>query len=220
MAIAFSDFIFDSEARELRRAGERVRVSPRAFQLLGVLLEARPRALPRQELLDHLWPDSFAVEASLTNLVGELRAVLGETSRSPRFIRTVHGFGYAFSGEGDDAEPGGEAAGRLTCRLAWKGGRATLRPGAYVLGRELDADVVIDSTTVSRRHARLTVGAGGVQVEDLGSRNGTWVRDERIEAPAELGDEERFRVGSVRVALRLGRLDHDTATVDSGLDEE
>ena len=121
---------------------------------------------------------------------------------------------------GDEARTDAEARRGLTCRLAWKGGRATLRPGAYVLGRDRDADVVIDATTVSRRHARLTVGGGGTQVEDLGSRNGTWVRGERIEAPAELGDDERFRLGSARLTLHLGGLDQETATLGSGLDED
>jgi pSer/pThr/pTyr-binding forkhead associated (FHA) protein len=121
---------------------------------------------------------------------------------------------------GDEARADAEARRGLTCRLAWRGGRATLRPGAYVLGRDREADVVIDSTTVSRRHARLTVGAGGTRVEDLGSRNGTWVRGERIEVPAELGDDEQFRLGSARVTLHLGGLGQGTATLDSGLDEE
>src|SRR5262245_10361523 len=95
MRLAFGDFVFDSDTRELLRGGDRVTLSPKAFQLLEVLIENRPRALSKSVLHDRLWPNTFVVEANLSNLVGEIRHALGEDSRTPRFVRTVHRFGYA-----------------------------------------------------------------------------------------------------------------------------
>ena len=92
----FGDFVLDLDARELVRAGTPVSLSPKAFQLLGLLVECHPRALSKTELQDRLWPGTFVVEKNLTNLVSEIREALGDSSANPRFIRTVHRFGYAF----------------------------------------------------------------------------------------------------------------------------
>jgi non-specific serine/threonine protein kinase len=92
----FGDFVLDLDARELLRAGAPVSLSPKAFQLLGTLVEACPRALSKSALQDRLWPGTFVVEKNLTNLVGEIREALGDDAAHPRYIRTVHRFGYAF----------------------------------------------------------------------------------------------------------------------------
>jgi non-specific serine/threonine protein kinase len=92
----FGDFVLDLDARELVRAGTPVSLSPKAFQLLGLLVQRHPRALSKTELQDLLWPGTFVVEKNLTNLVSEIREALGDDAATPRFIRTVHRFGYAF----------------------------------------------------------------------------------------------------------------------------
>jgi predicted ATPase/DNA-binding winged helix-turn-helix (wHTH) protein len=93
---AFGDFVLDLDARELVRAGTPVSLSPKALQLLGLLVERRAKALSKAELQDRLWPGTFVVEKNLTNLVSEIREALGDDPVHPRFIRTVHRFGYAF----------------------------------------------------------------------------------------------------------------------------
>ena len=106
MRIAFGDFVFDSDTRELLCGGNRLTLSPKAFQLLEVLIENRPRALSKSVLLDRLWANTFVVEANLSNLVGEIRHALGEDSRTPRFVRTIPRFGYAFQcAETDPEQP-------------------------------------------------------------------------------------------------------------------
>ncbi len=80
------------------------------FRLGGHLLARRPHACRKQELHDRLWPDSFVSEATLASLVAEIRTALRDKARKPRFVRTVHGFGYAFCGEvREDPSPGGAA---------------------------------------------------------------------------------------------------------------
>jgi FHA domain/Transcriptional regulatory protein, C terminal len=169
------------------------------LQLLALLAASRPKAFSKAVLRDHLWPRTFVVEANLSNLIGEIRVALGENSRRPRFIRTVQGFGYAFQGgEVEAAAPKRFAA----YRLSWSGGRATLAEGEHVLGRDPELAVCIDSTTVSRRHARIRIERGEASLEDLGSKNGTFLNDRRVESPARLTHGFELRLGSLRIEVR------------------
>ncbi len=98
MKVLFGDCTFDSGARTLVRGSELVRLSGKAFQLLDLLLTARPKPIEKSELFARLWPDTFVSEANLASLVKEIRAAIGDDARAPRFVRTVHRYGYAFSG--------------------------------------------------------------------------------------------------------------------------
>jgi TolB-like protein/Tfp pilus assembly protein PilF len=98
MRLLFGDCTFDSVARTLMRSGETVRLSGKAFQLLEMLLAARPNPIDKSDLFAKLWPDTFVSEANLASLIKEIRAAIGDDARNPRFVRTVHRFGYAFSG--------------------------------------------------------------------------------------------------------------------------
>jgi TolB-like protein/DNA-binding winged helix-turn-helix (wHTH) protein/Tfp pilus assembly protein PilF len=96
MQISFGEFTLDLASRELRRGVEPVRLSPKAFQLLEILVTNRPKALSKAELQDRLWPRTFVVEKNLANLVSEIRQALGDSPSAAGFIRTVPRFGYAF----------------------------------------------------------------------------------------------------------------------------
>ena len=125
MQLRFGDFALDSKARELRRGHEPVPLSPKAFQLLVALVESRPKAVSKAALHERLWPETFVVETNLANLVGEIRAALDDDARRPRFIRTVHRFGYAFQGEPEAAAAPARAA---NGRSAGSSGRVGGRP--------------------------------------------------------------------------------------------
>ena len=101
MQIRFGDCVIDTETRQVLRKGDEVVLSPKAYRLLILLVEARPKALAKDALCRALWPDTFVVEANLSNLIGEIRAALGDSAQQPRFIRTLHGYGYAFSAEAE-----------------------------------------------------------------------------------------------------------------------
>src|SRR5205085_12150560 len=66
------EIVVDGDARQLRVHGEAVHVSSKAFDLLCLLIENRPRALSKQQIHDRLWPDTFVGEASLPVLIREL----------------------------------------------------------------------------------------------------------------------------------------------------
>src|SRR2546427_3582591 len=202
--ISFGEFTLDTESREFFRDGQAVHISPKAFLLLEVLLERRPAAVPKTVLKDRLWPSSHVSEASLASLVAELRSALADDARDPRFIRTVHTYGYAFCGTTDAPPPATAASGRRDeriCRLVWRDREITLAEGENLLGRDRQAVVWIDSATVSRRHARIVVTDGEAVIEDLGSRNGTSVGGEKIQGPVRLADGDQLRLGSATMTF-------------------
>ncbi|HEX9188474.1 MAG TPA: winged helix-turn-helix domain-containing protein [Vicinamibacteria bacterium] len=106
--LAFGDLELDRERRQLLRSGGAVPLEPKAYELLCLLIDRRPKALSRAQIRDAIWPGTFISESTLGVVVSNLRQALVDDARQPRFIRTVHGFGYAFCGEVDDdgARPG------------------------------------------------------------------------------------------------------------------
>lgn len=95
-AVPFGEFVLNPDAREVRRGTEPVLLSPKAYQLLELLVVNRPKAFSKSALQDALWPDTFVVEKNLVNLIAEIRIALGDDAAHPRFVRTIHRFGYAF----------------------------------------------------------------------------------------------------------------------------
>jgi hypothetical protein len=174
MRLQFEDCTVDLGARELRRGGEPVSLSPRAFRLLELLLESRPRARSQQSLREALWPDTVVGYTSLAQLVTEVRRALGdhaeqETSFAGSFVSEDREFlipiGSAFVGRGE------------TCRVRMR------------------------SPLVSRVHARVQASDGRVLVEDAGSKNGTWVNGTRIAGPVPLAEGDELAFGLFRVVF-------------------
>ena len=93
---AFGPFLVDSETCELRRDGDPVALAPKAFATLLLLIEAGGRLLTKDELMKALWPDTFVLEANLSQTIFTLRKALGESGSEPRYIVTVPGRGYRF----------------------------------------------------------------------------------------------------------------------------
>ncbi len=209
MRLELGSITLDTERRQLLRGREALHVSAKAYQLLVHLVENRPRAVSKEEIGQALWPDTYVSETSLTTLVNELRTVLGETARSARLIRTVHGFGYAF------AELDGSA--RAACRLVWGAREVPLQPGENILGREPGTQGSIPDASVSRRHARILVRGEAATIEDLGSKNGTFVDDRRLDGPVDLADGDAVRLGLVTLVFRSGSEGvSSTRTVEGG----
>jgi DNA-binding winged helix-turn-helix (wHTH) protein len=201
MRVRFGRFVLDTGTRELAADGRDVHLAPKAFDLLELLVERRPAAVPRAEIEKRIWGATHVSETSLANLVGELRKALDDRGRPPRWIRTVHAFGYAFCGEA--AAFGSKGTADETYRLILDRREVALGPGENLLGREAGAVAWLDSASVSRRHARIVVDASGATIEDLGSRNGTHVNDRPVAAPLRLSDRDEIRLGTVRMVFRI-----------------
>lgn len=204
MRVRFGEFVLDDRTRELRRQDDPVHLSPKAFQVLELLLRRRPAAVPKGEIMSEVWPGTHVTEASLASTVAELRAALADQKTHPRFIRTVHAFGYAFCGDAaDDAPRGPGAQDAPAFRLLLHRREIQLGEGENVLGRDRDAVVWLDSSTVSRRHARILIEGRRVLIEDLGSRNGTCVGGRKIDSPTPLADRDEVKLGSVVMVFRV-----------------
>ncbi len=95
------------------------------------------------------------------------------------------------------------AAERARCWIIWEWGQVPLTDGEHLLGRDGDVAVWLESPSVSRHHARVRVSGTEVTIEDLASKNGTYLRDERLIAPSPLTDGDDIRLGSVVVKFRV-----------------
>jgi class 3 adenylate cyclase len=82
-----------------------------------------------------------------------------------------------------------------------EGGRRIPVAGRLTLGRGDDAGLVVDDPEMSRAHAVVDVTATGLEIQDLGSLNGTWVNGERISGPTLLGPGDVVRVGATRIEV-------------------
>lgn len=211
--VAFGEFVLDRGTRQLLRAGEVRPLGPKALELLELLLRHRPNLVSRERIHDALWPGTHVTESTLNTVVVELRAALGEDPRNPRFLRTVHGAGYSFCADAREAGPLARSPLHTTTfRLRFEDREVALRPGENLLGRVEEGVAWIEAPTVSRRHARILVEHDRVVIEDLASKNGTFVRGERITAPVPLAAGDVIRLGRVQMTLVVVRADQSTVT--------
>jgi DNA-binding winged helix-turn-helix (wHTH) protein len=213
MPLTFRDVSFDVAARRVSRGGEELKLTRKAFDLLAMLVERRPEAVSKDDIHARLWPDTFVAEITLHSLVSEIRRALGDDANHPQFIRTVHGFGYAFIAEGEttSTQP---ARRRIRGWLVWDHERIQVLDGENLFGRG-DEDVVeVPSTTVSRRHARISVDEEA-WIEDLGSKNGTFVGDRQVTSRVRLNDGDRVRLGSFLLTFRVAQPPDATATAST-----
>jgi len=206
VSLWFGECELDFNARRLFRASHEVHLSPKAFELLKALVECRPRALAKSELLDRVWPGVFVSDASLVRVVNEIREAIGDHAREGHIVRTVHAFGYAFAAEvTNTSQPNcvGATDRRPVCWLISRTREIPLYEGEQIVGRDADANIGLDSTKVSRHHARFVVGGTQVTVEDLGSKNGTFVRGVRIAGETALEPGDTVRIGPDTFTLRI-----------------
>ncbi len=153
--------------------------------------------------MEALWPGVFVAEGNLARLVAELREAIGDDAHEPRFVRTVHGFGYAFAGEASPAaDLPRSGSPDVVFKLAWNDREIALAEGENILGRDRDAVAWIDVHSVSRHHARILVSGDGATLEDLGSKNGTFLSGKPVTEPRALQDGDRLRIGTAEMIFR------------------
>ncbi len=213
MRLRFADCVLDLRARQLEREGRIVPLEPKVYELLEVLIKRRPAVVTNSELDELLWPQVYVARTSLTRLVSELRAALGDTARSSHVVRTVYKTGYAFSAEVTSLPPARPSS--STVEVLWMKQSLPLVDGEHVAGRDAECSLVVEGTTVSRRHARITVARGAATIEDLDSTNGTYVNGTRISAPTRVNPGDEFALGSEVLRVRRRSPSALTVKVDS-----
>jgi DNA-binding winged helix-turn-helix (wHTH) protein len=205
MRLSFGSFTFDSATRELLESDRRVHVSPKAFDLLQLLLERRPAVVTKNELQDRIWAGTFVGDANISVVVAEIRQALGDNSKDAAFVRTVHRVGYSFCGEATELPGTSTAAPSVPfsgCWLVWEARTLPLVEGENVIGRDPRCTIWVDGSGVSKRHARIIVSRADALLEDLGSSNGTFVRSARVTAPRPLIDGDVIELGAVTMSFR------------------
>jgi pSer/pThr/pTyr-binding forkhead associated (FHA) protein len=128
----------------------------------------------------------------------------------------VFRYGYAFAGDASDETtvgPGGGETSRPTSRVVWARRVFPLADGDNVVGRDEDVSLRIDAPGISRRHALIRVRAGEATIEDLGSKNGTYVRGGRLVSPVALKDGDVFVLGELALSFRSGPVHGVTTTL-------
>ena len=215
MRARFAQFTIDSETRQLLSAGGEVHLPPKAFDLLCGLIESRPKVVEKADLHARIWPNTYVVDANLNILIGEIRRAIGDSARSPKFVRTVHGVGYAFCGTAVDVQPSHAPFQGLLCWVVWHRKTFQLSEGDNLIGRDPRSDVWLDVPGVSRRHAIIRVNSSNrrVMLEDLGSTNGTFVRRAPVDGEVALTDGDLVRVGTVDLTVRFWATERATETI-------
>ena len=211
MPLRFGPFTLDLDQRRLRGADGDIPLAPKSFELLKLLIEHRPKALSKDEILQTIWKNTFVMESNLATTVRDLRNALRDSARDPRFIRTSYAYGYAFIGDVESDEA--EATAASGWRIIHEYREILLRHGENVLGRSGAGVIVIDCATVSRHHARLTIEGERLFCQDLSSKNGTWVRSRPATEPLEVHDGDELRLGSVVLVARRHSQRQSTLTV-------
>jgi DNA-binding winged helix-turn-helix (wHTH) protein len=212
-AIRFGPFELDVACRRLTRGPAAIHLTPKVFDLLHVLATEAPRVVGKRELHDRLWPDTFVSDASLVELVKELRRALDDRDPDAPVIRTAHRIGYALC---LDVEAAPHGSVRPLHWLMLRDRRIALLEGANVIGRDPEAQVWIDESGVSRRHACIVVHGTHVQLEDLGSKNGTMLGNARVTRPVALIDGDRVAFGGMVVVYRRASTGMSTDTRADG----
>ena len=202
MSYRFDEFTLDTSTRRLLRNTVEAHLSPKAFDLLQVLVANASRAMSKSELHQHLWPSTHVLDTNLASLIAEIRQTLGDSADSPRYVRTMHRFGYWFiAAVQQPMVPAAAPSARYW--LMFDGRQTALTEGENVLGRAPDAEIWIDVAGVSRRHARIRVDGHQATVEDLGSKNGTFLQGQPVREPAPLADGDQIRLGTVVITFRI-----------------
>jgi len=215
LRLQFDDLTFDPETRQVWARGKEARLSPKAFDLLALLIERRPKAVSKADIRAHLWPGTFISDSSLPSLVSEIRDAIADHRRKPGLLRTLHGFGYAFQAERTKAAEGVPDTAGPSARLISATAEIALAAGENILGREGEGIVVVKSSTVSRRHARIVIDANAAVVEDLGSKNGTYVNDRPVSGTTAVADGDQVRLGSLLFTFRFPQPSASTETQTS-----
>jgi DNA-binding winged helix-turn-helix (wHTH) protein len=205
MSLRFCGCTLDVEARRLFRGSDELHLSPKAFETLRTLVENRPRAMSKAELLSRVWPDVIVSEVSLARVVNEIRERLGD-DRTGRIVRTVHSHGYAFVAEIEDRVSGQRSGGIRRNRVGWLISATHTLPvyeGEQIIGRDPTLEIFLDSPKVSMRHARIDIKGAQAAIEDLNSKNGTFVENIRVLGPTLLHHGDEIRIGRFKFVFQL-----------------
>ena len=190
----FGPYRLDPEGGTLWREREIVSIRPKCFDLLIYLIQHREKLVTKETLLADVWKDVVVSESAISRTVAELRDILQDDAEAPRFIETAQRRGYRFIG--NVVEIGKEAfAQRGRVSLVHRGAEFPLADGSHLIGRGREVAIVLHGAAISRHHARINVQGKTILLQDLESRNGTFVNGIRVTGEQSLRAGDRIEIG-------------------------
>jgi len=199
------EWLVEPDLNLIRRGEEIVHLECKVMELLVFLASRGSRLVTRRELVDGVWGTEFICDNTLTHAVAELRAALGDDAHAPRFIQTIHRRGYRLLAPVTSVEGRSliEAGSPSSYRVISGARSIQLREGINLIGRAPEATVRVDSIWVSRHHAQILVATTAATIEDLGSRNGTFVNGRPLDRPQRLVLGDSIFLGTQGEALQF-----------------
>jgi DNA-binding winged helix-turn-helix (wHTH) protein len=199
------EWLVEPTLDRISRDGHHVRLRPRAMEVLICLAQESGKLASKQNIIDAVWRTEFVSEHALTQVIAELRAALGDDARNPTYIENIPRRGYRLvavvTPVAASVPPARDAS--LPFKLQGEDCDHPLIQGPNIIGRTDDADIPIDRTEVSRCHARIFVSGTTATIEDLGSKNGTYLNGERLEQPTLLNNGDEIWIGRSVARLRF-----------------
>ncbi len=198
----FGEFELNVAAYVLLRAGERVKLERIPMEVLILMVGRSGSLVGRSEIETALWGSQVFVErdSAINTAVRKIRQALGDDAEQPRFVETVVGKGYRLIAPVEDLSAESRPLFPTFCLMRGKR-QFMLAAGENLLGRDTTARVCIDHASVSRRHARITLQSDRAILEDLESRNGTFLNGRRIDTPVEIGHGAIIGLGPITLTV-------------------
>jgi DNA-binding winged helix-turn-helix (wHTH) protein len=207
---------FEPDLDRISRGDEHRTLRPRVSELLAALADRPGELALKHELVDAVWQSGYVTDNALAHLVTELRGALGDDAAHPSYVETIFRRGYRLVAPvvHSDASPASPTP-PVRFQLENEAGTLTdLTEGENLIGRSPEAVVRVDSSEASRRHARILIRGAVAELEDLGSKNGTYLRGRRLTARARLEVADEIQIGINVATFRLRSLDDSTRTED------
>lgn len=207
MVYTFGPYAYDTVRRTLLREGVEARLTHKSRQLLTLFLQNPGQLLTREEIVEKVWGEEAVTDDALRSQIAKLRTALG--APGDRFLRMVRREGYRW--EGDVQVEAAETPRALSSvapsegprfRLVLEDRDVHLLEGPNVIGRDPDSAVWIDHNSVSRRHAQVVVAGGRARLEDLESKNGTFLNGRKVSRPEPLSNGDQIRICVMRIVFR------------------
>jgi DNA-binding winged helix-turn-helix (wHTH) protein len=195
------DWLVVPALNRLTMGQESVQIELKLMEVLVHLAERPGELVSKRDLMDAVWQVEAISDGTLTRAIALLRKALGDDARHPRYIETIPKRGYRFIAPVEllEAVP----SDGLRFKLETPEGEIQLAGGDNLIGRDPEALIRIDIGGVSRRHAKIVISGPNATIEDLGSKNGTYLRGRRIQKTTRLAHGDEIRIGHKVARLRF-----------------
>jgi DNA-binding winged helix-turn-helix (wHTH) protein len=195
--------------------GNEVHLRPQLMDLLLTLVSSRGKVVSKVEILDTVWPGDYVSESALTRCMAELRSAFGDDAKAQAVIETIPKRGYRLIPEVHTlSEPTVTSPPSFDSpyRLAYGDRLIPIDEGETIIGRNPNATIRIDSIDVSRQHARIVIKDSLATIEDLGSKNGTFVAGKAVQGCVELLTGNKIIIGRTSLVFRIVGITGTTQT--------